>query len=211
MTEIETAARARKTLKLLGNPADPLPPSGIDRAVVDEMIEAAGWAPFHRPAQAAREGGSSVCEPWRVAILDAPACRALLARLPEFSKPAGKVADMLAVADTLLMVTWMPEPATGEGWEASDFNMEHIAAGAAFIQTFLLAATARGIGNYWSSGGVLGSRHGFDLLGIDPGDVLLGAVFLFPDPPEGTDPKPGKLRTKRSVPAAWSRWISPDA
>ncbi len=58
--------------------------------------------------------------------------------------------------------------------------MEHIAAASAAIQNLLLAATARGISNYWSSGGVLRSAQVFQQLGIPRQQILLGAIFLFP-------------------------------
>lgn len=208
MTTLMTHARARKTLKLLGDPANPAPATGLDRATVEALVEAAGWAPFHRPAHAAREAGNPVCEPWRFTMLDAPACRALLPRLSEIPKPPGKIANMLAVADALLLVTWVPEPSDA-GWEATEFNMEHIAAGSAAIQTLLLAATEQGIHSYWSSGGALGTAEAFEMLGIDAGDVLLGAIFLFPDPPETAEAVPGKMRDKRSDRTAWSRWVDP--
>ncbi len=206
MKSIEKAAAARKTLKLLGDPARPLAPEGLSRSDVEELVTAAGWAPFHRPAYRAREQGERTVEPWRFTMLDAPACRALLPRLSEIPKPPGKISNMLAVADALLLVTWLPEPSADGGWEANAFNMEHIAAGSAAIQTLLLAATARGIGNYWSSGGALGTAEAFEMLGIDKSDVLLGAIFLFPDPPDSAEAVPGKMREKRSAPAAWSRW-----
>lgn len=209
MTDIGSTARARRTLKLLGNPENPMPADGLDRADIEGLVEAAGWAPFHRPAFDAREGAASAVEPWRFAMLDASGCRKLLPRLSEIPGSPGKIANMLAAADALLLVTWLPEPADA-GWEANDFNMEHIAAGAAAIQTLLLAATERGIGTYWSSGGVLGSPQAFEMLGIAATDVLLGAIFLFPEPPEGVEAVPGKLREKRSAPAVWSRWVSPD-
>lgn len=206
MIRTEHAARGRKTVKLLGDPANPLPPTGLDRETVEALVAAAGWAPFHRPAHAAREGGDPVLEPWRFTMLDAAACRALLPRLAEIPKPPGKIADMLAVADALILATWLPEPSEA-GWQASAFNMEHIAAAASAIQTLLLAATERGIASYWSSGGCLGTAEAFDLLGIAPTDSLLGAIFLFPEPPAGVEAVPGKLREKRSDPGAWSRWV----
>jgi len=204
---IEKTAQMRRTLKLLGDPAAPLPPTGLSRDMVEELVEAAGWAPFHRPAYGAREQGESTVEPWRFTMLDAQACRVLLSRLCEIPKPPGKIANMLAVADALLLVTWLPEPSSDGKWEANDFNLEHIAAGSAAIQTLLLAATARSIGNYWSSGGALGTQEAFAMLGIDPSDVLLGAVFLFPEPTEDEEAAPGKMRDKRSQPNAWSRWV----
>lgn len=209
MTTINTHARNRKTLKVLGDPAAPESADGLCRATVEALVEAAGWAPFHRPAYRAREQGEPVVEPWRFTMLDAPACRALLPRLSEIPKPPGKIANMLATADALLLVTWLPEP-SDDGWKASIFNMEHIAAGSAAIQTLLLAATEQGIGSYWSSGGALGTPQAFAMLGIDPDDVLLGAIFLFPEPPESAEAVPGKMRSKRSEPTAWSRWVTPD-
>lgn len=209
MMSIQKAARERKTLKLLGDPDAPLAPEGLSRKTVEELVEAAGWAPFHRPAYCAREEGERTVEPWRFTMLDAAACRALLPRLSEIPKPAGKISNMLAVADALLLVTWLPEPSESGAWEPTAFNMEHIAAGSAAIQTLLLAATARGIENYWSSGGALGAPEAFEMLGIKQTDVLLGAVFLFPEPPQSAEAVPGKMREKRSEPAAWSRWAEP--
>lgn len=209
MSNVETSARNRKTVKLLGDPARPAPPDGLDRATVEALVEAAGWAPFHRPAFAAREQGNPVVEPWRFTMLDATACRALLPRLSEIPKPPGKIADMLAVADALLLVTWLPEPSEN-GWQPNPFNMEHIAAGSAAIQTLMLAATERGIASYWSSGGALGTPEAFSMLGIEPTDVLLGAIFLFPETAENAQAVPGKMREKRSAPEAWSRWVSLD-
>ncbi len=209
MSNVETAARNRKTVKMLGDPARPAPPDGLDRAVIEELVEAAGWAPFHRPAYAAREQGNPVVEPWRFTMLDAPACRALLPRLSEIPKPPGKIANMLAVADALLLVTWLPEPSE-DGWQANDFNMEHIAAGSAAIQTLMLAATERGIASYWSSGGALGTAEAFTMLGIEATDVLLGAIFLFPNTSDNAEAVPGKMREKRSAPDAWSRWVTLD-
>ena len=206
MSNVETSARNRKTVKLLGDPDRPAPPGDLDRATIEALVEAAGWAPFHRPAFAAREQGNPIVEPWRFTMLDAAACRALLPRLSEIPKPPGKISNMLAVADALLLVTWLPEP-SDDGWQATAFNMEHIAAGSAAIQTLMLTATERGIASYWSSGGALGTPEAFAILGIEPTDVLLGAVFLFPDNSENAEAVPGKMREKRSARDAWSRWV----
>lgn len=206
MTHTEQAARDRKTVKLLGDPAVPASAHGLDRAVIEDLVEAAGWAPFHRPAYCAREEGSPIVEPWRFSMLDAAGCRRLLSRLGEIPKPPGKIANMLAVADAMLLVTWLPEPSEN-GWEANEFNMEHIAAGSAAIQTLLLAATERGIDSYWSSGGCLGTAPAFEMLGVEATDVLLGAIFLFPKAAEGVEAAPGKMREKRSSSSTWSRWV----
>ena len=207
MSQIDTIARRRRTLKLLPNPSTPLPTGGLERATVDALIAAAGWAPFHRPNAAAREGQAVAPEPWRFYALDAAACRALIGPIGALPKPPGKLTNMLAAADALILATWLPEPSEDEPWEADTFNLEHIAATAAAVQTLLLAATERGIENYWSSGGSLGTAEAFRLLRIPAGELLLGAIFLFPDPPDDVEAAPGKLRTKRTAPGRWSRWV----
>jgi len=204
MEQIDDIARARRTVKLLPDPAHPLPGAGLPRETVDALLEAAGLAPFHRACAAARADGREPVEPWRVHALDKAGCLALIPKLYSLPKPPSKIANMLAAADALALVTWLPEE--GDDWAASDINMEHIAAGGAMIQTLLLAATARGIGSYWSSGGVL-AGEAFGLLGIPEGERLLGAIFLWPDAPDGIEAAPGKLRGQRSAPARWTRWV----
>ena len=82
-----------------------------------------------------------------------------------------------------------------------------IAATSAAVQSFLLAATERGLTTYWSSGGYLRDAATFDYLGIPTEQILLGAVFVFPN--DGGERIPGGLRDKRSGHAGWSRWVTP--
>lgn len=204
MGKIDDIARARRTVKLLPDPPTPLPGEGLSRTAVQTLLESAGFAPFHRACASARASGGAV-EPWRVHALDKPACSALIPRLDTLAKAPGKISNMLAAADALVLVTWLPEEGAGE-WAATDLNMEHIAATGAMIQTLLLAATERGIGNYWSSGGVL-AGEAFGMLGIGPEERLLGAVFLWPEVPEDVEAAPGKLRGQRTAPDRWTRWV----
>jgi len=207
MGKIDAIARARRTVKLLPDPATPLAGEGLSRAAVEALLAAAGFAPFHRACATARAGGGGggAVEPWRVHALDKGACSALIPRLDSLAKPPGKIANMLAAADALVLVTWLPEEGAA-AWAANEVNMEHIAATGAMIQTLLLAATERGIGNYWSSGGVL-AGEAFGMLGIGPEERLLGAIFLWPEMPEGVEAAPGKLRGQRAAPDRWTRWI----
>ncbi len=202
---INDTAWKRHTVKLLPDPAQPLPGDGLSREAVGAMLAAAGAAPFHRACAAARAGRGDPVEPWRVHALDKAACLALIPRLDTLSTPPGKIANMLAAADALLLVTWLPEEGEGD-WGASEMNMEHVAAAGAMIQTLLLAATEQGIGSYWSSGGVL-AGEAFGLLGIGAEERLLGAVFLWPDLPDGIEAAPGKLRGQRGDPERWTRWV----
>ncbi|MCI4665812.1 MAG: hypothetical protein MRY74_13940 [Neomegalonema sp.] len=208
---VARAIAERVTQKALGDPAQPRAPQGLSRQFVEEMLAVAGNAPFHYPAHP-EVRGDGPREPWRTYLLDGAGCRAYLARLDPADKP-GKIADMLAAAEAMACVTWLPDPPEAEhdadgAPVFSDRNIEHVAAASAFIQSLLTLATSARLPNYWSSGGVLRSRKYLDGLGAGPNELLLGAVFLFPRDLTGLDVKPGSLRAERAGPAAWSRWAA---
>ncbi|MCA9193134.1 MAG: hypothetical protein KDB03_15270 [Planctomycetales bacterium] len=189
-----------------------------NRASVDRLIGLAGWAPFHRSCDAShRNGELSGLEPWRFYGLDAADCRLLKKKIP--SENAGKIPLMLAAAQSLVLATWLPNPcsqfqANSQFRDESCFaptlaNMEHIAAAAAAVENLLIAATADGITNYWSSGGVLRSPEVFRLAEIPEREILLGAIFLFPSNAiEQTTRVGSKMRAERSPAAGWMRWVS---
>lgn len=208
---VEQVIRARRTAKVLS--AEPLPATGA-RETVEELVAAAGWAPFHKPAAKAHAEAGSLPSivPWRFHLLDAPACRELRRVLLERSDRS-KIPRMLAAAAALVQATWLPNPPKGPVtglFEATEENMEHVAAAGAAVQSLLLAATARGIATYWSSGGVLRTPEAFGWMGIPAGEVLLGSVFLFPAECPGAEVAPGAHRDRRGSPADWSRWIELD-
>ena len=207
----DDAIRSRKTVKILASQDLPV---GDHRQFVDELLSLAGHAPFHRACEDHHRQSSSLngIEPWRFYALDAVACRKLRTQIP--LENAGKIPAMLAAADALIMATWLPNTAQvpdmdGEpGFAATINNMEHIAAASAAIQNLLLAATARGVSNYWSSGGVLRSAEAFSLLGIPRSQILLGALFLFPKEYGDAEFATSKLREHRGPSKAWSRWVT---
>jgi len=209
----DEAIRRRKTEKILSSSELPI---GDQRALVNELLTLAGQAPFHRACEEHHRQPSAQAgvEPWRFHALDAATCRKLRLQLP--SENAGKIPAMLAAADALIMATWLPNsgeaPAMGDepGFAATLNNMEHIAAASAAIENLLLAATSRGVSNYWSSGGVLRSTEVFALLGIPRSQILLGAVFLFPKEYGAAELATSKLREHRGSLEAWSRWVSID-
>lgn len=211
--QTDDAIRSRKTVKILAEQDLPI---ADQRDVVNEVISLAGKAPFHRACEERHRQSStqSGIEPWRFHALDSAACRKLRTRIPV--ENAGKIPAMLAAADSLIMATWLPNaaevPDIGDesGFSANLNNMEHIAAASAAIQNLLLAATARGISTYWSSGGVLRSAHVFHLLEIPRSQILLGAIFFFPKEFGEAEFATSKLREHRGSPEAWSRWVSLD-
>ena len=79
------------------------------------------------------------------------------------------------------------------------------------IQNLLLVLTARGLGNYWSSGGFFRTRVMFEKLGIDTRERLLGAVFVDYGAPESeVEIISGKQRDNRSEASSWTRVIELD-
>ena len=206
---VDASIRDRRTLKLETD-ADAPTEGGVGRAVIDEILATAGFAPFHHVA--ARAGGP--VEPWRCHALDAAACRWLRARALA-DGAGGRVPRMLAAASALVLVTWLPEGPAERGprvrFEGTLVNMEHVAAGGAMVQSALVAATARGLPTYWSSGGWLATDAGLATVGAEADELLLGAVFVFPPVLDGAEASPGKHRDRRSPVGAWTRWVEPTA
>lgn len=208
-TSVDRVIRDRKTTKVLS--AEDMSTDGVEG--LSELLSLAGMAPFHRACDDIhRKGTNSGIEPWRFHVLESPSCRKLKPRLN--SELAGKIPMMLAAADALVLATWLPNPPSPQfsvseshAFEPTLGNMEHIAAASAAIQNLLVAATARGIDNYWSSGGVLRSKEVFGTLGISVNEILLGALFLFPSEIGAAERVPSKLRSKRTQPNCWSRTV----
>lgn len=209
--DADAAIVARKTTKVLSE-ASLAEPSGWARAAA-ELLEIAGMAPFHRACDSIhREGALSGIEPWRFHVLGPGQCRQLADWVPP--ENAGKIPSMLRAADMLFLTTWLPNPDSQaevpepaqDKFEPTLGNMEHIAAAAAAIQNLLIAATARGIPSYWSSGGVLRTQAVFEKLQIPSQQILLGAVFLFPQQADATIVG-SKLRSHRTPRNQWSRLV----
>jgi len=220
LADFEQLVRQRKTVKYLAQQALPV---SDHSATIRRLLECGGWAPFHkicsvehRTADPSADSDKLTgIEPWRFHVLSAANCRKLSERVVDLPA-AGKIPAMLSAADAMIMATWLPNPpaheaiATGEAFEPTLGNVEHIAAASAAVQSLLLAATAAGIDNYWSSGGVLRSAEMFEQLGIPAAERLLGAIFLFPRAhaeTENMELAESKLRPQRTPLSAWTRWI----
>lgn len=228
MDSILDVIRSRKTTKVM---SDSALRSTLPVATIERLLEAAHWAPFHKACdESHRQSDLQSKVPWRMTVVNAAMCRQLRERLP--LEKVGKIPAMLAAAEALIQVTWlpsvrrdlgaefdleMPQPSPGKDdgapmFEANRLNMEHIAAASAAIQNLLLAATAEGVSNYWSSGGVLRERLVFEMLGIPASQILLGSIFLFPsaaavarEPVQVVD---SKLRDQRGGSKDWARWVN---
>ncbi|MEM7213949.1 MAG: nitroreductase family protein [Pseudomonadota bacterium] len=206
--------RKRRTVKMIGDPAAPEPGGNISRERIDKLLAAAGNAPFHQPCDRIHQNSLTSPVPWRCYKLDSVGCRKLMSALIASGDPT-KVPNMLAAAEALLQVTWLPDPDTISPDQTEDSitvfagtirNMEHIAAASSFVQSVLLAVDDEGLGSYWSSGGILRRGEVFGRLGIPEDEILLGSIFLFPSEPTNSETKPGKLSQMRGTVEDWSRW-----
>ncbi|WP_309386547.1 nitroreductase family protein [Cerasicoccus frondis] len=202
---LDAIIQRRRTLKMLTD--EPLPAIN-QRAVINEIIQAGAWAPFHRPCASEHRGQLDSIVPWRAYALDATACRHLREKLISVGD-SSKIIQMLAAAEALIQVTWLPNRPKAETdalFEPTLENMEHLAAASSAVQNMLLAATARCFENYWSSGGALRESQVFTWLGIPENEILLGSIFLFPADAAGAEAAPGKLRDKRGPVESWAKW-----
>ena len=222
MLNIEQIVRRRKTSKLLLDPSrqadEPLPEEYQEE--LRQMLESAGWAPFHKPADRVHlQGDLPSVVPWRFYVLDRTAGKRLnqaIKSLAEQQPDSGwsrawssKIPKLVAAAGYLVQVTWLPDPGVNGGSpELSERNIEHIAAASAAIQNLLLCAEARGWYSYWSTGGILKEEEILELLGIPTNQKLLGAIFLTPGDLPHDKALPGALRLKRGKVEEWTKWVA---
>ena len=145
--DVDDAIRTRRTHKAYR-------PEPVDRAVLEELLDLARWAPNHH-----------LTSPWRFRVLGPHALAGLKAAAGE---EAGAKLDR---APTLVAVTVITSDDPVEADEDRD-----AAAIAAYI--VLLAAHARGLAGYWRTPGVLRTAAGRAALGIEDGERVIGLLHL---------------------------------
>lgn len=206
--------KQRRTIKVLSD--TPLPTKPCDTALIETLIEAAYYAPFHYPASAEHRTALSSPLPCRFYVLDSQACRQLAETLPTLTEKTGKMLGMLNTADYMIYATWCPvsdrQNRSDDVFIGNVVNMEHIAAAGAAIQNLLLTATSLGHENYWGSGGPLREPFAYELLTIPPAEILLGTLFLFPNANEtqahSTEAFTSKRRDQRGELSDLYRWVT---
>jgi nitroreductase len=145
--EVETAIRSRRTHKAFA--PEPLP-----HELLDELLDAARWAPNHH-----------LTNPWRFRVLGV----ASLDRLKHAAGPEAAV--KLDRAPTLVAATAVrsSDPVQDE---------EDLCATACAIYAVLLAAHGRGLAGYWRTPGVLRTDEGLAALGIPVGERFVALIHL---------------------------------
>ncbi len=161
--DVETAIRTRRTHKVYG--PDPVP-----RALLDEVLELATWAPNHH-----------LTNPWRFRVIGPRT----LAALKQAAGP--EAAAKLDRAPTLVCVS-----AVQAGEDAVADEEDLLATGCA-VYALLLAAHARGLAAYWRTPAVLRSDAGRAALGIPAGERAIALVHLGPLRQEKAPPERAPL------------------
>jgi nitroreductase len=145
--DVLDAIRGRRTHKAFA-------PESVPREALEELFDAARFAPNHHLTQ-----------PWRFRVLGPGS----LARLKEAAGPVE--APKLDRAPTLVVASVR---LTG----AQQQDEEDVCAAAAAIYAVLLAAHARGLASYWRTPAVLRTREGREAVGVPDGERVLGLVHL---------------------------------
>ncbi len=193
---VQEAIEKRRTLKVLSEKNVHVTNIQAD---ISKVLEMGGKAPFHYINGKANIQEVSSLAPWRFYVLDGESCRKLAAYYIENNIDGGKIVQMLRAAQSLIQVTWTPEPTEDGEVLSSQRNIEHIAATSAAIQNMLLTATTLGYENYWSSGGSLRETRFKELLKIPLDEALLGSLFVFESDTEGCKTKKGALRGRQGA------------
>jgi small subunit ribosomal protein S4 len=173
-------------------------PQPVPRALLQELIDLAVWAPNHR-----------VTEPWRFYVLGDAARHQL-----------GDIAAQIT-ADKIIASGGDPVLAARKGEEAAatwrsvptllyvtmlhdanpEVDQENYGAVCCALQNFALAAHAAGIGTSWSSGAVAAAPALHSLVGAGPNEAMVGLIRVGYLDPAATTPK--SRRTPGSAQTTW--------
>lgn len=196
--DVLEAIRTRRTIKSYA-------PDSVPRALIEQVLEAAVWAPNHR-----------LTEPWEFVVVQGETLEALAALRRRMTvewlsaqrgaggpPPAERLARegddayrkaIAAPVTVAVTVAQHADPAIRE---------EDYAAVAAAIQNMMLAAKGLGLGAFWSTNRLIEYPPARELLGVPPDRRIVGLVQLG---------YPAQERGARRTPAsAHTRWLGAPA
>lgn len=144
----------------------------VHREQIENMLEAANWAPTHGHT-----------EPWRFKVFSGQALHGLMHFMGEVYRsitPAEKFSEAKyqryparAERASYAIAICMKRQESGRIPE-----VEEVMATACAVQNMMLVATAYGIGTFWSSGAVVYSAEMADYLHLDKEDKCLGLLYV---------------------------------
>ena len=145
--DVEAAIRTRRTHKAYA-------PERVERAVVEELLDLARFAPNHH-----------LTEPWRFRVIGPETFERLVAAgQPNESAKLGR-APTLVVASAKL---------TGDAYQ----NREDVLATACAVYIVLLAAHARGLASYWRTPALFETPAGRAAVGLADDEEFVALIHL---------------------------------
>jgi nitroreductase len=165
--EAVEAIRSRRSIK-----PDKMKPDPVDRALLEQMLDAARWAPTH-----------GMSEPWRFVVFEGEARRDLARAVVATSAKEGEVVEendaryqkaMRNFCTPPVVIAIVCTPSTSPKIIAHE---EVISTGIA-VQNMMLTAREMGLGTYWTSGEKAFHPLMAKFLGITPPSKCLGFLYV---------------------------------
>lgn len=147
-----------------------LRPDEVDNKIIEEMLEAAMYAPSHGRT-----------DPWRFTVFTGEARRALgetFAASYKLGTPAEKYKEENETAQRERV--WLAPVWISIGMQPSGKfpEWEEIAAVSCAVQNMNLIAASYGLGSYWTSGLVTLHEHTVKFVGLAPPAKTLGFLYI---------------------------------
>ncbi|MEZ5384126.1 MAG: nitroreductase [Prosthecobacter sp.] len=166
--EISSLIRHRRSIK----PVDLDPGRTVDRALLTQVLEDATWAPTH-----------GLTEPWKFIVHQGAARQRLgeaMQRIYLETTPAAEFREdkLKKMGENPLLAPVVIACVMERRGGAKIPELEEIEAVACALQNLQLSATAAGLGCYWSSPPLLGTREFADWLAIGAEDRCVGLIYL---------------------------------
>ncbi len=142
----------------------------IDKAIIEEILENANWAPNHKHT-----------EPWRFKVFTGKALERVSTFMGEFYKsntPEEKFSEMKYKKKTknplraacIIAICLQRDP------DERVPEWEELAAVACAVQNMWLTASAHGIGAYWSTTGAIKDAH--KIMELNEGERCIGFFYM---------------------------------
>jgi nitroreductase len=166
--DVFEAITARRSIK-----PESLDPRPVDRGLIERVLEAANWAPSH-----------GLTEPWRFTVFQGEGRRALVDAILETmvepsAAPIGEDDPRRrSVADKVMRAPVTIAIVCAASTSPKIVEHEELASTAMAVQNLHLAATALGLGGYWTSGKKAFHPAMARFLGIEPPARCLGFFYL---------------------------------
>ncbi|MGL4610513.1 MAG: nitroreductase family protein [Trueperaceae bacterium] len=147
-----------------------LKPDAVDEKMIEEMLEAATWAPSHGRT-----------EPWRFTVFTGEARRALgetFATSYKLGAPTDKYKEENETAQRERV--WLAPVWIAIGLEPSSKfpEWEEVAAVSCAVQNMNLVAASHGLGCYWTTGMVTLHENTVKFVGLTPPAKTLGFLYI---------------------------------